>query len=276
MVVVHLTNGFGNNIFQYVAGRLLSTFHNQELIVIPPSADYYANSDLKLLNIGLSDSINFDNCVDVNDHNYIMFFDKKYEDKNFKLKGYFEDFRFYFDNIDLIKSWFPKVENRNDNDLVIHFRTGDRLFYKNEFDSKPKVESYLKAIDKFNFDRLHIVTDMNKWDYITTEELSSIKFHKSVPKEQSVDLQLAVDYFNSFIDGFSKYNPIMKNRIIVEDFNFIRTFKNILFQYGTLGWWASVLSDATNVGVYGPWRSWKGDKNKNLSEINLEGWFKWE
>ena len=276
MVVVHLTNGFGNNIFQYVAGRLLSTFHNQELIVIPPSADYYANSDLKLLNIGLSDSINFDNCVDVNDHNYIMFFDKKYEDKNFKLEGYFEDFRFYFDNIDLIKSWFPKVENRNDNDLVIHFRTGDRLFYKNEFDSKPKVESYLKAIDKFNFDRLHIVTDMNKWDYITTEELSSIKFHKSVPKEQSVDLQLAVDYFNSFIDGFSKYNPIMKNRIIVEDFNFIRTFKNILFQYGTLGWWASVLSDATNVGVYGPWRSWKGDKNKNLSEINLEGWFKWE
>ena len=276
MVVVYLTNGFGNNIFQYVAGRLLSTFHNQELVVIPPSDDYYANSDLELLNIGLSNSINFGNCVDVNDHNYFVFFDKKYEDKNFKLKGYFEDFRFYFDNIDLIKSWFPKVENRNDNDLVIHLRTGDRLFYKNEFDSKPKVESYLKAIDKFNFDRLHIVTDMKKWDYITTDELSSIKFHKSVPKEQSVDLHLAVEYFNSFIDGFSKYNPIMENRTIVEDFNFIRTFKNILFQHGTLGWWASVLSDSNKVGVYGPWRSWKGDKNKNLSEINLEGWFKWE
>lgn len=276
MVVVYLTNGFGNNIFQYVAGRLLSTFHNQELVVIPPSDDYYANSDLELLNIGLSNSINFGNCVDVNDHNYFVFFDKKYEDKNFKLKGYFEDFRFYFDNIDLIKSWFPKVENRNDNDLVIHLRTGDRLFYKNEFDSKPKVESYLKAIDKFNFDRLHIVTDMKKWDYITTDELSSIKFHKSVPKEQSVDLHLAVEYFNSFVDGFSKYNPIMENRTIVEDFNFIRTFKNILFQHGTLGWWASVLSDANKVGVYGPWRSWKGDKNKNLSEINLEGWFKWE
>ena len=276
MVVVYLTNGFGNNIFQYVAGRLLSTFHNQELVVIPPSDDYYANSDLELLNIGLSNSINFGNCVDVNDHNYFVFFDKKYEDKNFKLKGYFEDFRFYFDNIDLIKSWFPKVKKRNDKDLVIHFRAGDRLFYKNEFDSKPKVESYLKAIDKFNFDRLHIVTDMKKWDYITTDELSSIKFHKSVPKEQSVDLHLAVEYFNSFIDGFSKYNPIMENRTIVEDFNFIRTFKNILFQHGTLGWWAAVLSDATKVGVYGPWRSWKGDKNKNLSEINLEGWFKWE
>ncbi len=88
MVVVYLTNGFGNNIFQYVAGRLLSTFHNQELVVIPPSDDYYANSDLELLNIGLSNSINFGNCVDVNDHNYFVFFDKKYEDKNFKLKGY--------------------------------------------------------------------------------------------------------------------------------------------------------------------------------------------
>ena len=70
---------------------------------------------------------------------------------------------------------------------------------------------------------------MKKWDYITTDELSSIKFHKSVPKEQSVDLHLAVEYFNSFVDGFSKYNPIMENRTIVEDFNFIRTFKNILF-----------------------------------------------
>ena len=276
MVVVYLTNGFGNNIFQCVAGKLLSIYHNQDLVVIPPSDDYYANSDLKSLNIELSNNVDFKNCVDVNDFNYLTFFNESHDKTNFKLKGYFEDFRFYYNNIDLIKSWFPKVESRNDDDLVIHFRTGDRLLYKNEFDSKPKVESYLKAIDNFDFKRLHIVTDMKKWDYITTDELSSMKFHKNVSKNESVDSQLSVDYFNSFIDGFSKYNPIMNNRTIVEDFNFIRTFKNILFQHGTLGWWASVLSDATKVGVYGPWRSWKGDKNKNLSEINLEGWFKWE
>ena len=73
MVVVYLTNGFGNNIFQCVAGKLLSIYHNQDLVVIPPSDDYYANSDLKSLNIELSNDVDFKNCVDVNDFNYLTF-----------------------------------------------------------------------------------------------------------------------------------------------------------------------------------------------------------
>ena len=63
---------------------------------------------------------------------------------------------------------------------------------------------------------------------------------------------------------------------MAEDFTFIRGFKNILFQHGTLSWWAAILSEADKVGVYGPWRPWKGDSNKNLSNVNIEGWFKWE
>ena len=46
--------------------------------------------------------------------------------------------------------------------------------------------------------------------------------------------------------------------------------------YGTMSWWASFVSQASKVGVYGPWREWKGNSNKNLSNVNLEGWFKWE
>ena len=85
-----------------------------------------------------------------------------------------------------------------------------------------------------------------------------------------------MDYFNSFIEGFAEYEPIMEKRTIVEDFNFIRSFDNIMFQHGTLGWWASALSDASKVGVYGPWRPWKGTSNKNLSQVNFDGWFQWE
>ena len=33
MVIIKLTNGFGNNLFQYIAGRLLAEFHNQSLFV---------------------------------------------------------------------------------------------------------------------------------------------------------------------------------------------------------------------------------------------------
>ena len=103
-----------------------------------------------------------------------------------------------------------------------------------------------------------------------------MNFHVDVEPSRRVDISLSTSYFNSLVEGFSKYSPVVKKRSIVEDFNHIRSFGNILFQHGTMGWWAAVLSDADKVGVYGPWRPWKGKSNKNLSDINLKGWFKWE
>ena len=36
IVKMQLSNGFGNNIFQYVAGKLLAHYHDCDLIIIPP------------------------------------------------------------------------------------------------------------------------------------------------------------------------------------------------------------------------------------------------
>ena len=116
---------------------------------------------------------------------------------------------------------------------------------------------------------------MPEWQKITVDELEKMQFHVSVPKEKSVTPQQSVDYFNSLVDGLAQFKPIHCKNSVVGDFNFIRSFKKILFQHGTLAWWAAVLSDAEKVGVYGPWRPWKGASNKNLSDINLQGWFKW-
>jgi hypothetical protein len=44
-IAVQLTNGFGNNIFQYVAARLLSEYLESDLMLIPPTPDYYAIPD---------------------------------------------------------------------------------------------------------------------------------------------------------------------------------------------------------------------------------------
>jgi hypothetical protein len=276
MILVQLTNGFGNNLFQYNAGKLLGEFHKTEVIAIPPYPEYYAISDLKNLGVKFKDKDTTGPSIEVNDNNYVNCFNKNLSTHNFILSGYFENYIYYKSNIEMIKSWYPKVEKRNDNDLVIHFRAGDRLFYKNEFDSKPQVSSYLKAIEKFDFDRLHIVTDMPKWDYIDKDSISSMKFHLSVPENERVSIDLSVKYFNSFIDGFSKFNPVTKKRNVGDDFNFMRQFDNILFQHGTLGWWAAALSEAKKVGVYGPWRPWKKSSNKNLSNVGFSGWFKWE
>jgi len=276
MVIVQLTNGFGNNLFQYIAARLLAEFHGQNVRAVPPGDNYYATPPLKKNGVDFNPVKRFENALRVGDDNYKTFFDSKYKGSNFFVSGYFEDYTYFKEKIDVIKSWFPKVEKRKDSDLVIHFRAGDRLFYKNEFYTKPSVESYLKAIEEFDFDNLHIVTDMPEWKHVTEDSLSKMSFHKHVPESERVSLKESVEYFNSVVDGLSKYEPKIYKGDVGEDFNFIRTFKNILFQHGTLGWWAAVLSEAEAVGVYGPWREWKGQSNKNLSKIGLQGWFQWE
>jgi len=280
VVVVQLTNGFGNNIFQIMAGKLLSNFLDKGLKIVAPTPDYYAIKDLKSLGFSVEpDHSNIHiagEVVRANDSNYRLCYNHELKKYDILLSGYFEDYTYYKESADLIKSWLPEINKKNTNDLVIHFRAGDRLFYKNEFHTKPSFERYEKAIEQFDFDKLHIVTDMPKWEKATPEQVESMKFHYDVPKENRVSPQLSADYLNSFVDGMSKYNPSVQHRNIFEDFNFIRSFDNILFQHGTLGWWAAFTSDANKVGVYGPWRPWKGDSNKNLSKIDLPGWFQWK
>ena len=275
MVYTQLTNGIGNNLFQYNAGRLLADLLHQEIYGVVPSVDYYAIPCLEKLGFNLDCSLP-STYITVGDPQYSTAHHTDFQNNNILLDGYFEDYTIFKDDIDKIKGWYPKIDQRDDNDLVIHFRAGDRLFYKNEFDYKPSVEQYINAIQQFDFNQLYIVTDMPKWDYIHGEQLEQMQFHYDVPQDQRVDITLSVDYFNSFVGGFSQFRPIVKKRSLYEDFNFIRSFNNILFEHGTLGWWAAALSNAKRVGVYGPWRRWKGNRNKNLSNMNLPTWFKWE
>ena len=182
--------------------------------------------------------------IEVNDSNYRTFFDKKYKHYNFKAHGFFEDHTYYSDKVDLIKSWFPKVENRNDNDLVFHLRLGERLVQRSDFEKGMLVEAstFVRTIkENFNFDRLHIVSDIKVWDYITIEQLNKMTFHMICPQSWRVPPERSVAYFNSIIEEFKPLNPIVKiNDGVYDDFNFMRTFKNVFFQHGTLAWWSAL------------------------------------
>jgi hypothetical protein len=275
MVYVQLTNGFGNNLFQYNAARLLATFHGQELTALPPTPDYYGIEEFKKIGIRLQ-TAQPPECERVNETNFTHYFNARYKNSNLLITGYFENYKFFKNNIDLIKTWFPETRKHNTDDLILHMRAGDRLFYTNEHDNKPQAENYINAIKQFDFEKLYIVTDMPEWKTITTDELQNMKFHVNVPEEQRVTPQQSVEYFNSLVKGLAQFEPIHSKNSVAEDFSFIRGFDNILFQHGTLAWWAAALSGAKKVGVYGPWRPWKGSSNKNLSDIDLEGWFKWD
>jgi len=274
MIYVQLTNGFGNNLFQYNAARLLATFHDQEVIALPPSSNYYGIEEFKKIGLELK-TAELPDCEKVNETNFTHYFNTQYKNSNLFVTGYFENYKLFKNNIELIKSWYPETRKHNTDDLVLHLRAGDRLFYANEYDSKPRAQNYINAIKQFDFNKLYIVTDMPAWKTITVEELQDMKFHINVPEDKRVTAQQSVDYYNSLVDGLSQFEPIHSKNSVAEDFSFIRGFNNILFQHGTLAWWAAALSDADKVGVYGPWRPWKGKSNKNLSDIDLEGWFKW-
>jgi len=278
-VVVQLTNGFGNNVFQLVAARLLAEKHGRKVQAVLPWADYYGLNELSNVWVGgveVTAGLASNQAVFVNDDNYAAAMTQdSMPDCNIVVRGHFEDYRYFVENRELIKSWFEPVGKTNDRDLVFHFRTGDRLFMRNEFEYKPSSDSYREAIESFDFDRLHIVSDLPELRRYTPEELGSLKFHNDVDASKSVGHEDAAEYLNSVVDALLQFEPVFEPASISEDFDKIRSFDNIMFEHGTMSWWAAFLSEASSIGVRKDWRPWKGHSNKNLSKVPIEGWFEW-
>ena len=283
MVFIKLTNGFGNNLFQYIAGRLLAEYHNKKIVLCPPFEDYYGIQQLNMLNLKYHGVSNYNNdrlTKHVIDQNYQECFNDKYRSNDFVLDGYFENYLYYYNHIEKIKSWFQPLIKSKNNDLIFHLRTGDRLFHAAEYSKfgKPliRIKSVENALKKIDFDQLIIVSDLPNFERINMDTLKSYTFHTKNGDIEPIVYEWALDYHNSIIKMLSQFSPIFQNDDIYKDFNTIRSSRNILFQHSTTAWWASVLSEANSVGVYGPWRPFKGHWNKNLSNIPLPGWYKWD
>jgi hypothetical protein len=271
-VNVKYTNGAGNNIFQYVFARLLAeakdcNLSTQSLPILGIEKSIFPYNDKHVVRtIGRS----------ANNHIDVLSEKGKW---NYSLQTYPEDYLIYKPHLKKIRSWFNVIEKREDKDLVFHLRLGDRLLNRDNHDESMKVlpESYSKTINSFSFDNLHVVTDMPKWGYITEEDLSKMKFHIGVPLSKRVAAKESVDYFNSIVEELSMYSPKVRvGNSVKSDFDFMRSFNQIMFQHGTLSWWAATLSNAEKVGVFGPWRPIKGKKNKNLGQTDFPGWFQWD
>ena len=82
---------------------------------------------------------------------------------------------------------------------------------------------------------------------------------------------------NGLVESLKEFKPILHHSPnLVDDFNFIRSFDQIMFKDSTFAWWASVLSQASKIGVFGPWKPGKGKKkNRNLGKADFPGWFPW-
>ena len=285
VVQVNLTIGFGNNLFQYCFGRLIAEKNNLNL----------NHREIKEFSIAKSlnpvDS-NLKTIV-IDDSNYIQAFNSDLSSNNVIVNGYFEDYRIYKNNMQKIRSWFPPVKKTNPNDLILHLRLQNRLIQKTHHRNHISAEGYIKGINKFDFDRLHIITDAKKWANYTLQDLEEIRHEVQIGPNPSlrspwVDINKSEEYINHLIEGLNSLNPIVhcNNEPVIEgsgglrsghmkDFDFIRTFNNVMIFNSTFSWWAAFLSDAENVGTWEPWKPNKGAKNKNLGRTTYDGWFSW-
>lgn len=279
-VKVAFTPGFGNNMFQYVFCRLLSESKGMKYNHPPiPEMGIIANDEpmnKKLKTIKIKVTSKRDNGSDEIFRKYLK---KCKPNCNYYFFGYFEDYAIYKPHLDRIRLWFPSVPKTNTTDLVLHLRLQNRLVQQTHAKNFISFEKYQNAIEQFKFEKLYIVTDCKTWRYLEKQDVEDLqKQFASVTKEGGfASPDQTIGYMNSMIDGFSQYNPIIRNSPkFIDDFNFIRTFDQVLFKDSTFTWWATVLSKASKVGVYGPWKPNKGNiRNKNLGHTDYPGWFSW-
>ena len=233
-------NGFGNQLFQYTYGRILSEQMGCSL-TYSGTVDRWEGTSL--VDIGF---ITEDDILNYTDENI-----KVNIDYNKEQAVELENPQNYKPYLDEIRSWFPKVEITNTEDLLVHVRVGD-----NGPNIYTPFQWYKKAIEDNNieFNKIYLVTD--------TPDDKTIEQFKS--------------YYNTELVSSVKVTTISDRKgyknDILKDFNFIRKFDNILMSNSTFPWWAALLSGATEVWFNKEWQPNHYNGMIKLGETNYENW----
>jgi len=285
-VRANLTIGFGNNLFQYCMARLLAERHGLFL-------EHRAIPEM-----GISQSVNPNpvplSSLVISDENYKKVLFSDLPDCNIVVNGYFEDFKVFKTFLSEIRRWFPSISITNKKDVILHLRLQNRLVQVSHNKNHITADSFKEALQSFEYDRLHIVTDAEKWSPYTLEDIERIRHEISIgpnPPSNSpwVEPEQSLEYINHLVEGFSDLEPVVhcngKETIdgsgglrddFMDDFNLIRSFNQVIIFNSTFSWWAATLSGAEKVAIFSPWKIAKAPKDRrNLGETNYPGWFSW-
>ena len=286
-VGISFTIGFGNNLFQYTYARLLAEKNGLALShrAIPELAVEESKVDF---NQSLPTIV-------INDENYKKtFFMEDLSGYNVLVNGYFEDYKILEVHLPEVRSWFNAVPVTNTTDLILHLRLQNRLIQVSHNKNHISAESFKEVISQFDYDRLHIVTDAEKWTPYTLSDIEKIRHEISIgpnPPSNSpwVDAKQSLEYMNHLVDGFAELDPITHcngaetikgsgglRGSFIEDFNLTRSFNQVIIFNSTFSWWAATLSGAEKVAIFSPWKIAKAPKDRrNLGDTSYPGWFSW-
>ena len=286
-VIIQFTIGFGNNLFQYCVGRILAEDHGLNLLHRAiPEMGIEAQSN------PLDNSLK---TIIVDDSNYkAALFANNISNCNIIINGYFEDYKIISPHLPRIRSWFEHPPITNKKDLILHLRLQNRLIQVSHNKNHISAESFKSAISQFDYENLHIVTDAEKWEEYTLDDIEKIRHEISIgpnPPTNSpwVEPEQSLEYMNHLIDGLSDLNPVVHcngEKVIsgsgglrggfIDDFNLLRSFNQVIIHNSTFSWWAATLSGAENVAIFNPWKIAKPEhQRRNLGKTNYPGWFRW-
>jgi len=245
MIKLNFIGRLGNNMIQYAIARFLCekkayqlTYENightsssQMFDLFPRTRDNILGKSLlhnKLI-IGYDDINNHIQECDINlllNHNGCI-----------ELKGFFQKYNLFFDNEDLVKSYFQYDESNlktsMEYDVVIHIRLTDYVEL-NHFIHPEKIYNLYKEL---NFLKALIITD---------------------------------DPNNELLDCFRNniYCKIEKNSII-QDLHYMSTSKNIIISQSTFSWWGSYLGNEKTIYVPYTNHNYPWPHNPMFNDIDL-------
>lgn len=156
-------------------------------------------------------------------------------DRNIRLKGYFQRYSYIEKYADIIRNDWLKIDSAllhkvDPEDIVVHIR-----FHVGQ--TPMKFEYYQQALAMAHYKQVYICTEQPN---------------------------------HPFLKNFDPYNPIIVStrdfeayfhniswdettKLNVDDFGFMASFNKIIISYSTYAWWAAFLSNATE--IYAPWSS---------------------
>jgi len=207
-VSINYTGRFGNNITQYIFSRIFAENNGLQLI----SEFNHKKGPIEFTTPKPGKIVKGD-LIEITDHNKNIL-NKKWDQCNYSINGYFQKSDFYIERRDQILSFIKSEKaNLNYEDIVMHVRLGDYLF-------KIHPNWYLDILKSQKFNKLYIVMEERDEKYLSY---------------------------------FSKYDPICISTNKYDDWNFIKSFDRIICSNSTFSWWASFLSDASKIWTFNRW-----------------------
>jgi hypothetical protein len=302
LIYINLTYGFGNNLFQFHFGRILSKKFNLKFFCVGKVSIHFDKFKGELPN---KYKIIRDNYKNGRKKDFEILLNEISSEKenNILLLGFFEYRSFFIQNQREIIAYhksnvFLFDENYfkiNKNLNIIHIRLNNRLVSLNHslnwidpeklfnylFKTYPDIKKW-KIISDFNFFSEDLNKDINR----LRQEMANgpNKFSLFISIEHSIN------YINCWIKIIQKYSDKLtiyrKDTILTDDYlslsgglnaNFLADFgllmksENIMFWGSTFSWWASFLTNKSNIIIGSPWRmDRKPEFDPSLDKLNMK------